>query len=54
MAKAQKVEKPPKHLYDGAEWSFEKLDRVYDAIEEIANTELGLNVYPKPNRSYNV
>ncbi len=46
MAKAQKAQKPQKHLYDGAEWSFEKLDCVYDAIEEIAKTELGLNVYP--------
>jgi spore cortex formation protein SpoVR/YcgB (stage V sporulation) len=33
-------------LFQGAEWDFEKLRRVYDAIEEIAVGELGLDTYP--------
>jgi spore cortex formation protein SpoVR/YcgB (stage V sporulation) len=33
-------------LFDGSEWNFSTLSRAYDAIEEIAVGELGLNVYP--------
>ena len=33
-------------LYEGPEWDYDKLRRVYDAIEEIATKELGLDVYP--------
>lgn len=33
-------------LFTEPEWSFETLDRVYRAIEEIALGELGLDVYP--------
>jgi len=33
-------------LYSGSEWDFDLLRRVYDACEEIAVGELGLNVYP--------
>ena len=33
-------------LYQGSEWDFDGLKRVYDAIEEIAVGELGLEVYP--------
>jgi spore cortex formation protein SpoVR/YcgB (stage V sporulation) len=35
-----------KHLFDGAEWDFAALDRVYKAIEKIAVEDLGLNLYP--------
>ncbi len=35
-----------KLLFSGPEWDFEKLRRVYDAVEEIAVGELGLDVYP--------
>ena len=35
-----------KLLFKGPEWDFEKLRRVYDAVEEIATKELGLDVYP--------
>jgi spore cortex formation protein SpoVR/YcgB (stage V sporulation) len=35
-----------KLLFEGPEWDFEKLRRVYDAVEEIALGELGLDVYP--------
>ncbi len=35
-----------KLLFEGPEWDFDKLRRVYDAIEEIATKELGLDVYP--------
>ena len=33
-------------LYQGSEWNFDTLKRVYDAVEEIALGELGLEVYP--------
>ena len=33
-------------LYDGSEWDFDKLRRVYDAIAEIAVGEMGLDTYP--------
>ena len=33
-------------LFDGPEWDFEKLRRVYGAIEEVALGEIGLDVYP--------
>src|SRR5579859_862047 len=33
-------------LYEGREWNFVKLKRAYDAIEEFALGELGLDVYP--------
>jgi stage V sporulation protein R len=35
-----------KLLFKGPEWDFDKLKRVYGAIEEIATKELGLDVYP--------
>ncbi len=33
-------------LFEGPEWSFDTLSRTYDAIEEIATQDLGLDVYP--------
>ncbi|MGF1544518.1 MAG: SpoVR family protein [Parvularculaceae bacterium] len=36
----------PGLLYDDAEWSFERLKAAYDAIEDIALGDLGLDVYP--------
>jgi len=33
-------------LFDGAEWDFQTVHRVYDAVEAIAREELGLDVYP--------
>ena len=33
-------------LYEGADWNFDTLKRIYDACEEIAVGELGLDVYP--------
>ncbi|MDR3437932.1 SpoVR family protein [Telmatospirillum sp.] len=33
-------------LYEGSDWNFDKLKRVYDAVEAIALGELGLDVYP--------
>ena len=33
-------------LYHGADWSFDTIQRVYDAVEKIGLNELGLNVYP--------
>ena len=33
-------------LFDGAEWDFETVRRVYEAIEAIARDDLGLDVYP--------
>ena len=36
----------PRLLYSDSEWSFERLKRVYDAIEAIGLDDLGLDVYP--------
>ena len=33
-------------LFDGADWNFPTLQRIHDACEEIALSELGLDVYP--------
>ena len=38
------IERKP--LFEGAEWDFDKIRRVNDAIEEIAVKELGLDTYP--------
>jgi len=35
-----------KPLFEGANWDFVTLQRVHEAIEEIALGELGLNIYP--------
>ena len=35
-----------KRLFEGAEWDFPKLQRIHDACEEIARSELGLDIYP--------
>ena len=34
------------YLFEGADWEFEKLQRIHDACEEIARSELGLDIYP--------
>src|ERR1700756_2666084 len=33
-------------LFDGADWDFQILQRIHDACEEVAQSELGLSVYP--------
>jgi stage V sporulation protein R len=33
-------------LFDGPDWNFGTLQRIHDACEQIARTELGLNIYP--------
>lgn len=33
-------------LFDGADWDYDKIKRTYDAVEEIAFKELGLDIYP--------
>ncbi|MCC7347485.1 MAG: SpoVR family protein, partial [Variibacter sp.] len=33
-------------LYQGAEWSFDTIERLYGAIGRIAQDELGLDTYP--------
>jgi len=33
-------------LYDGADWDFCAIQRIYDACEDIARSELELDVYP--------
>ncbi len=40
------ITKPDALLYDGVEWDYDKIKRVYDAIEHIALKEMGLDVYP--------
>ena len=34
------------HLFEGADWDFPTLQHIHDACEEIARTELGLDIYP--------
>jgi stage V sporulation protein R len=36
----------PGLLFDGPDWDFPTLQRIHDACEEIAHSELGLNIYP--------
>jgi stage V sporulation protein R len=38
--------RPAGLLFDGADWDFPTMQRVFKAIEEIALDELGLNVFP--------
>jgi len=45
-AEARGKSKPREPLFEGSEWTFEKLHRTYSAIEEIALGDLGLEVYP--------
>src|SRR3982075_1756226 len=33
-------------LFEGADWDFTRLQRIHDACEEIARSELGLDTYP--------
>src|SRR5450432_3083475 len=33
-------------LFEGADWDFRTLQRIHDACEDIALSELGLDVYP--------
>lgn len=33
-------------LFEGADWSFDTLQRIHDRVEKIAHSELQLNVYP--------
>ncbi|MBI5165459.1 MAG: SpoVR family protein [Magnetospirillum sp.] len=33
-------------LFDGADWDFDKVRRTYDAVEDIARKECGLDIYP--------
>ncbi len=35
-----------KLLFDGAEWDFQTVRRVYDAVDAIARDELGLDIFP--------
>lgn len=44
MAKPRKRQLKP--LYEGAEWNFDLLKRVYDAVHEVGVGELKLDIYP--------
>ena len=33
-------------LFEAADWDFPTLQRIHDACEEIARSELGLDIYP--------
>ena len=37
------------YLFEGADWDFTKLQHIHDACEEIARSELGLEIYPNQN-----
>ncbi len=40
------VSEKPKLLFDRADWDFATIQRIYDAVEDVALRELGLNTYP--------
>ena len=48
MARAARksCRKKNKYLFEGSDWTFDTLARTYEAIEEIAVKDLGLEVYP--------
>ena len=46
MSRVSKRRRNVKPLFEGAEWDFDLIKRVYDVIEEIGVGELGLDVYP--------
>ena len=46
MSAAAKERPANRLLYETGEWNFDTLKRTYDAIEEIAVGELGLDTYP--------
>src|SRR5215510_6179670 len=46
MSAAAKERPAGRLLYETGEWTFDTLKRTYDAIEEIAIGELGLDTYP--------
>jgi stage V sporulation protein R len=33
-------------LFEGADWDFGTIQRIYDAVEAVASGELGVNAYP--------
>ena len=35
-----------RHLFEGADWTFPTMQRVYDAVQDIALEDLGLSVFP--------
>ena len=43
---SRRAASPSKLLFDCSEWDFETMQRTYDAVEDIALNDLGLNVYP--------
>ena len=38
--------RPAERLFEGADWDFQVLQRIHDACEEIALSELALSLYP--------
>ena len=44
-AKSKSKRRAPGFLFEGSEWTFDKLKRTYAAIEEIAVEDLGLDTY---------
>ena len=48
MSKGRKkpVAAPVNPLFEGAEWDFELLKRVYDTVHQIGVEEMGLDIYP--------
>jgi len=40
------AEPESRHLFEGSNWTFDTMGRTYDAIQEIALNDLGLDVYP--------
>jgi spore cortex formation protein SpoVR/YcgB (stage V sporulation) len=46
MTKKPKLTKSQRPLYEGSDWTFDLLKRVYDEIERVGVGEMGLDIYP--------
>ncbi len=46
MNAVRKVRAAQRPLFEGAEWTFDLVKKVYDACEEVGLGELGLSIYP--------
>ncbi|MCQ0987750.1 SpoVR family protein [Jiella marina] len=46
MAKPRKRQDAAAPLFTGRDWDFGLVSRIYEAIEEVADQELGLDIYP--------
>ncbi len=46
LSRRRSAPPPPGLLFEGADWDFDMLSRIYAAVEEVGLEELGLDIYP--------